>query len=464
MANDRDDDIGIGAVLAGIAGLAGLVGTGVAAYKAVKKHSNRPSGRPMLQISSKMVSPNDYSNLLDFRKIRICAEHAAYCRVIPALAAGFCKTGFIDIRTNKKRIKEYSDHISDILREDDIQTEYAKDFIIQSINEAYENSDFSIFSVNDFISSRFPENAETFVRLALGLTQHMNGAAFYSLAQAMNFIGLSQDDIESLAIEAGHSPSHIEFVKPYFESNYPMLDFRRTPVDDSYSTGTKMHLAYARLAPALATLAAKLANSDLRQQYNVPSYFEETNEIRNYPTFIFMKDAETTIASAYSENQESLYRTLKSEIGKFSKKQIKHIVSLSMKMTLTLNPDSFRLLYSFCNFLSPEEFSNLAYESGYELTPAFFASQGFSDTESKTTPNFSNGNRNDPNWKPTEYYLGQFCLSTDATWDEVVAAHRRMVMFFHPDNFNDNDKKRADAEEMSKLINVAFDELKKRRI
>lgn len=28
MANDRDDDIGIGAVLAGIAGLAGLVGTG----------------------------------------------------------------------------------------------------------------------------------------------------------------------------------------------------------------------------------------------------------------------------------------------------------------------------------------------------------------------------------------------------------------------------------------------------
>ena len=304
MANDRDDDIGIGAVLAGIAGLAGLVGTGVAAYKAVKKHSNRPSGRPMLQISSKMVSPNDYSNLLDFRKIRICAEHAAYCRVIPALAAGFCKTGFIDIRTNKKRIKEYSDHISDILREDDIQTEYAKDFIIQSINEAYENSDFSIFSVNDFISSRFPENAETFVRLALGLTQHMNGAAFYSLAQAVKFIGLSQNDVTSLAIEAGHSPSHIEFVKPYFESNYPMLDFRRTPVDDSYSTGTKMHLAYARLAPALATLAAKLANSDLRQQYNVPSYFEGTNEIRNYPTFIFMKDAETTIVSAYSENPE----------------------------------------------------------------------------------------------------------------------------------------------------------------
>lgn len=86
----------------------------------------------------------------------------------------------------------------------------------------------------------------------------------------------------------------------------------------------------------------------------------------------------------------------------------------------------------------------------------------YNGNKRKRYSSFSEGDKNDNNWKPTSYYLGILGLDMSASWEDVVNAYRKMIRFFHPDNFNDNEKKRRDAEEQTKTINAAFDELKKR--
>ena len=55
-------------------------------------------------------------------------------------------------------------------------------------------------------------------------------------------------------------------------------------------------------------------------------------------------------------------------------------------------------------------------------------------------------------------------VSEDATWDEIVAAHRHMARVHHPDRlFGQSDEEKADGEERIRVINQAYQELRVRR-
>jgi len=45
-----------------------------------------------------------------------------------------------------------------------------------------------------------------------------------------------------------------------------------------------------------------------------------------------------------------------------------------------------------------------------------------------------------------------------------IEAKKSWLLLLHPDNFSGNEKKRIQAEEKTKQINIAVDELKERKI
>ena len=55
-------------------------------------------------------------------------------------------------------------------------------------------------------------------------------------------------------------------------------------------------------------------------------------------------------------------------------------------------------------------------------------------------------------------------VSEDATWDEIVAAHRHQARVHHPDRlFGQSEDEKADSEERIRIINQAYQELRVRR-
>jgi hypothetical protein len=51
-----------------------------------------------------------------------------------------------------------------------------------------------------------------------------------------------------------------------------------------------------------------------------------------------------------------------------------------------------------------------------------------------------------------------------ATWDQVTASHRRLAKLHHPDRLLDvSDEERRDSEERMRLINQAYNELRRQR-
>lgn len=55
-------------------------------------------------------------------------------------------------------------------------------------------------------------------------------------------------------------------------------------------------------------------------------------------------------------------------------------------------------------------------------------------------------------------------LEPDATWDDVVAAHRQIAKRFHPDRLiHADDAARAEGEEQMRCANAAYEELRKRQ-
>ena len=55
-------------------------------------------------------------------------------------------------------------------------------------------------------------------------------------------------------------------------------------------------------------------------------------------------------------------------------------------------------------------------------------------------------------------------VSEDATWDEIVAAHRHQARVHHPDRlFGQSEEEKAEGEERIRVINQAYQELHVRR-
>jgi DnaJ like chaperone protein len=55
-------------------------------------------------------------------------------------------------------------------------------------------------------------------------------------------------------------------------------------------------------------------------------------------------------------------------------------------------------------------------------------------------------------------------VEPDATWDEIVAAHRHQARVHHPDRlFGQSDDEKAEGEEQIRVINAAYQELRIRR-
>ncbi len=55
-------------------------------------------------------------------------------------------------------------------------------------------------------------------------------------------------------------------------------------------------------------------------------------------------------------------------------------------------------------------------------------------------------------------------VSEDATWDEIVAAHRHQARVHHPDRlFGQSEEEQAEGEERIRVINQAYQELRVRR-
>lgn len=65
---------------------------------------------------------------------------------------------------------------------------------------------------------------------------------------------------------------------------------------------------------------------------------------------------------------------------------------------------------------------------------------------------------------PIDDPYGTLGVSKSATWDEIVAAHRRLVKEHHPDRLGDaNEDQRAASDAIIRDLNVAISELRKRR-
>jgi curved DNA-binding protein CbpA len=55
-------------------------------------------------------------------------------------------------------------------------------------------------------------------------------------------------------------------------------------------------------------------------------------------------------------------------------------------------------------------------------------------------------------------------VSRDATWEEIIAAYRRQVRWWHPDGLDDaNEVERAACELRLRALNIAYHELRIRR-
>lgn len=65
---------------------------------------------------------------------------------------------------------------------------------------------------------------------------------------------------------------------------------------------------------------------------------------------------------------------------------------------------------------------------------------------------------------PIDDPYGTLGVSRSATWDEIVAAHRRLVKEHHPDRLGDvGGEQRAESDAIIRDLNVAIAELRKRR-
>jgi hypothetical protein len=118
-------------------------------------------------------------------------------------------------------------------------------------------------------------------------------------------------------------------------------------------------------------------------------------------------------------------------------------ILLTLGLTKTITQKMFDELVTIASEfdLTEEEVKQKTIECGYEK---FF-----------TSPNEESSH--DPTWRTDEFYLGILGLEVGATLEDIKEARSTLVKFFHPDNYPDNEKKKAAAEEHLKKINNACD-------
>ena len=236
------------------------------------------------------------------------------------------------------------------------------------------------------------------------------------------------------------------------------------------------HTRDARMIPMLPTCISMagdisiINNTEVIQRYYeyLEKYFSE-NSIPTNCLIDFIK--ETIRQTEYCSDQRR--QKLIENIVTFHKDTFENPRAAALSsiyfalayLTERINGDMVRAAVDFCSYfnISPDEVIDKIKESGYSR---FFEEPDDikEDDDQSEAEHFYDGDRNNPNWRPTSYYLTVLGLEETATWEDVIEAKKSWLLLLHPDNFSGNEKKRIQAEEKSKQINIAVDILRERKI
>lgn len=240
------------------------------------------------------------------------------------------------------------------------------------------------------------------------------------------------------------------------------------------------HIIWARMYPLLATCFSKAGNiSILENSEEIQAYCSHAEEelkknsiqTNNLKDFVI----ETIHQASYCSEQrrhsllESIVAFYK-DTFKDPKNAAKNGVFWALGLTKTINHQMVEAMLDFGSYFNiyAEDIIQEAKDAGYSR---FFEQPEEEDDDDEEeygdqqeADYFYDGDRTIPNWRPTSFYLAILGLETTATWDDVTEAKKFLLSTLHPDNFNGNEKKRLQAEEKTKQINVAVDILRERKI
>ena len=467
MSRDSDDGIGIGGILIGLGALAA---GGYAAYKAIKGSGNSQMP-PQLPQQSRIYKPSDYENILNFYEEHIDPLHTYFCRVVPAAAAIVSLCGNIDIRQNNEQIDDYTASISRTLGNCGIQTEYARIFIMATMNEMYcrgslyfkgnsRYADSYVEIICTWIRRKINEvGLELLIREILVLTEYMNGAAFTKLLEFADGVGVDRSTLTQLIIGRGYNESIIRFPSlTITPSSVPdICNFLIDPVYDAYSypVGRK-HLIICRMAPAMAAIIYADRGENLLEHTDwIDCYVKRIN----FGVWLLDDHAGDFVRCTIKAVQES---------DSQRRKDIKELIG--NLIPLMGDDDFLARSFLFHSLSITETMRNSEWREYWDLVNCRLDLDGFKKCVSdacydpdEITSNFDDDDDDDDETELSPqlaYYFGILGIEPDSEWDDVNSAYHDMVRFWHPDNYNDNEKKRKKAEEKMKVINAAFEALK----
>lgn len=422
----RDDDGGIGGILAGIGALVGLGAAAYGIYKGVKNKKSAPA----------LSSPFDYIHSDDFSEGPFGTLHNVYCRIIPAVATLISAAGFCNIITENGDEKNiYVEFVNKTLKEEGAPTDYVSEFITGTIiriskecigNE--DNIEFYRDVLSEAITDIYEDNksaAKTILLYSLDLTQSLRGASISELLAFGSELDLSSNEIKSILNEAGYQIN--EFDNPSLpitvDSLEDICNFNDDPVNLSY--GTTAHLLFCRVAPAIGTIASYLSQEDIRDYQDfIDNYIEKIEEEFgdvSFPNELVEPFVESTIDDVMSrgDNMLSLSQMIGEIINSYDYEIKLTIIEESIKITGKMGERGWRFFRDIAN-LSDKELTEIVEKTGY-------GHLDFSFDEETTNPY---GSSDKEKIKRCLKVLG---LEYGVSLDQVKRSFKVLSMKFHPD-------------------------------
>ncbi len=465
MSRDSDDGIGIGGILIGLGALAA---GGFAAYKAMKGSGSRTP--PELPQQRRIYNPSDYEDILNFYEEHIDPLHTYFCRVVPAAAAIVSLCGNIDVRQNNKGIEYYTASISETLGNAGIQTEYAGIFITVTMNEMYSRGSWFFEgdrryadSYVEIICTWIRRNVndvglELLIREILVLTECMNGAAFTKLLEFAEGVGVDRSTLTQLIIKNGYNESIIRFPSlPITVSSVSdICNFCLDPVDYAYSYPVgRSHLIMCRMAPAMAAVIYADRGENLLDNTDWIDHYVERIRFGVWLLDDYAGDFVRCTIKAVQNSDSQRRKDIKELIGILiplmgdDDFNARLFLYHSVSITEVMRNGEWREYWDVVKCrLDIDGFRECVSDAGYDIGETVFNfGEDDDDEEIELSPQLV-------------YYFGILGVEPDSEWDDVNSAYHDMVRFWHPDNYNDNEKKRKKAEEKMKVINTAFEALR----
>ncbi len=293
---------------------------------------------------------DDIPDILKFSDSDDHPVHIIYTRLIPSVVSLISFLGGQDIY-KFSNFEEYTDEVKEVLYSYGLNRNNAWLFIDRAIlatRDVLKGGDEEKEIIENEIKSYLDSSLYTFNtrRIISIVTELFNGkmnrASMSALKELSTRLGLSAFDVTLILEDAGYTRRDISFPSLNFSiGDYPdVLDFSFDPIDEAY--GSNKHLAYCRIAPALATLLSRLSFDTVS---NEKEYVKQLNEEIEIPfSYSMIRDFvnQTVQKVLYMERADfpDLELRLRMALDNFSDDEKLRIVKAAFRMMNQVRSES----------------------------------------------------------------------------------------------------------------------------